>query len=117
MLRSKTALRMERTEKMTEAMGTEGRQATLPRLSVTHLEERGSLQGMVRIPRTIRKSSRTSRKEVSQIISGEDLLFVPSCIGASTEPQMDLISCALCSSFLYSLLSLEVCLGDSISRR
>ena len=54
---------MERTEKMTEAMGTEGRQATLPRLSVTHLEERGSLQGMVRIPRTIRKSSRTSRKE------------------------------------------------------
>ena len=59
---------MERTEKMTEAMGTEGRQATLPRLSVTHLEERGSLQGMVRIPRTIRKSSRTSRKEVSQIL-------------------------------------------------
>ena len=68
MLRSKTALRMERTEKMTEAMGTEGRQATLPKLSVTHLEERGSLQGMVRIPRTIRKSSRTSRKELSQIL-------------------------------------------------
>ena len=60
MLRSKTALMMERTEKMTEAMGTEGRQATLPRLSVTHSEERGSLQGRVRIPLIIRKDRRTA---------------------------------------------------------
>ena len=64
MFRSNTAFTMERTEKMTEAMGTEGRQATRPRLSVTHLEERGSLQGMVRMPRTIRKRSRT-KKSVS----------------------------------------------------
>ena len=50
---------MERTEKMTEAMGTEGRQATLPRLSVTHWLELGSLQGRVRMPRIMRKRSST----------------------------------------------------------
>ena len=60
MLRSNTALTMERTEKMTEAMGTEGRQARRPRLSVTHLEDRGSLHGIVRMPRIIRKSSSTA---------------------------------------------------------
>ena len=60
MFRSNTALVMERTEKMTEAMGTEGRQATLPRLSVTHSEERGSQQGRVRIPLIIRKDRRTA---------------------------------------------------------
>ena len=46
---------------MTEAMGTEGRQATLPRLSVTHWVELGSLQGRVRIPRIIRKRSSTTK--------------------------------------------------------
>ena len=45
---------------MTEAMGTEGRQARRPRLSVTHLEDRGSLHGIVRMPRIIRKSSSTA---------------------------------------------------------
>ena len=37
-MRSNTALTMERTEKRTEAMGREGRQATRPRLSVTQVE-------------------------------------------------------------------------------
>ena len=50
---------MERTEKRTEAMGSEGRQATRPRLSVTQVELGDSFQGSVRIPRVIRNSSNT----------------------------------------------------------
>ena len=83
---------------MTEAMGTEGRQATLPRLSVTHWVELGSLQGRVRIPLIMRNRSSTRETLVTAItVRSQDL---PSCIGASTEPQIDLISWALCSSFL-----------------
>ena len=77
MFRSNTALMMERTEKMTEAMGTEGRQATLPRLSVTHWVELGSLQGRVRIPRIIRKRSSTTKvgQATSQSQSGLTKLY------------------------------------------
>ena len=39
MFRSNTALTMERTEKRTEAMGREGRQATRPRESSTQLDK------------------------------------------------------------------------------
>ena len=60
MLRSKTALMMERTEKMTEAMGTEGRHATRPRLSVTQVDFGGSFHGKVKIPLIIRNNNRTT---------------------------------------------------------
>ena len=65
MFRSNTALTMERTEKRTEAMGSEGRQATRPRLSVTQVELGASFQGSVRIPRVIRNSSNTGNLNFS----------------------------------------------------
>ena len=44
---------------MMEAMGMDGRHATLSRLSVTQLDERGSFQGSVRMPRIIRNNNKT----------------------------------------------------------
>ena len=58
-MRSNTALTIERREKMMEAMGMDGRHATLSRLSVTQLDERGSFQGSVRMPRIIRNNNKT----------------------------------------------------------
>ena len=98
MLRSKTALMIERTEKMTEAIGRLGRHATLPRLSVTHLEPSDSFHGRVSIPRIIINKSSTS------------------CIGASTAPHMDFTSWACLSSFLYFLRSFDDCRGESMRR-
>ena len=59
---------------MTDAIGREGKQATLPKLSVTHLEVEGSFQGKVRMPLIIKY-----RRMISWM-------------GASNDPQIDFIS-------------------------
>ena len=58
--RSTIAFKIDKIEKITVAIGIEGKQATLPKLSETHLDDNGSLQGRVRIPLIIRYSSMTS---------------------------------------------------------
>ena len=72
--------RMERSEKMMEAMGMEGMQATLPRESWTQEDERGWSQGRLRIPLSINQSSKVS------------------CSGDSIAPVSDFSSCVLCSA-------------------
>ena len=47
MFKSKTAFMMESTEKIIDAMGIDGKQATLHKLFVTHLEVKCSFQGKV----------------------------------------------------------------------
>ena len=78
--RSNTDLRMERREKSMEAMGIEGRQATLPRESSTHEEERGWSHGRLRIPLSINQSSKVN------------------CSGDSIAPTTDFSSVVFCSN-------------------
>ena len=54
MLRSKMDLTKERNPKMTDAIGIDGRQATLPRSSSKQDDEEGSNQGIGRNPLNIR---------------------------------------------------------------
>ena len=65
---------MDNIENITDAIGIDGKQATLPKLSVTHLEEDGSFHGSVSIPLIIRY-----RRMISWM-------------GASNDPQIDFIS-------------------------
>ena len=83
---------IDKLEKNIEAIGIDGKHATLPKLSSTHVAETPSSQGMVRIP---------------LIISQKTMI---NWIGASIAPAMDLISLALLWMVLYSFISSYVLL-------